>query len=141
MTVPTFEVGTEIPALNIPRIRRATLALFAGASGDHHPIHIDIDFAHSVGYEDVFAHGMLTMAYLGRLLTNWIPQSDLRSFGGRFIAPVPINAELRCRGRITSRGENEFGLCVVAIDLTVNLADDTAVFIGDAIVAVPTDGR
>ena len=45
------------------------LALFAGASGDHNPIHIDIDFARKAGMPDVFAHGMLSMAWLGRLLT------------------------------------------------------------------------
>ena len=44
------------------RSRRATLALFAGASGDHNPIHIDLDVARSAGLDDVFAHGMLSMA-------------------------------------------------------------------------------
>ncbi len=40
-------------------VDRTTLALFAGASGDHNPIHIDIDFARRAGMPDVFAHGML----------------------------------------------------------------------------------
>lgn len=60
------EVGTELPALEIEKITRTTLALFGGASGDHNPMHIDIDVAKSAGLEDVFAHGMLSMAYLGR---------------------------------------------------------------------------
>ena len=51
--------------LAIEPISRTTLALFAGASGDHHPVHIDLDHARSTGNQDVFAHGMLTMAYLG----------------------------------------------------------------------------
>ena len=63
-------VGTEIPALELPPITRTTLALYAGASGDHNPVHIDIDFAKKAGMPDVFAHGMLSMAYLGRMLTN-----------------------------------------------------------------------
>ena len=51
-------------------ISRLTLALFAGASGDHNPIHVDLDFARAAGMDDVFAHGMLSMAYLGRMLTE-----------------------------------------------------------------------
>ena len=83
--------GTELPALPLAPISRTTLALFAGASGDHNPIHIDLDVARSAGLEDVFAHGMLSMAYLGRLLTGWVPQSRLRSFGVRFVAITPCS--------------------------------------------------
>ena len=43
-------------------ITRTTLALYAGASGDHNPMHIDIDFAKKAGFPDVFAQGMLVMA-------------------------------------------------------------------------------
>ncbi|MDB4032643.1 MaoC/PaaZ C-terminal domain-containing protein [Porticoccaceae bacterium] len=49
-------VGTQIPPLTLPPISRYTLALFAGASGDHNPIHIDSDFAKASGMPDVFAH-------------------------------------------------------------------------------------
>ena len=62
--------GTELPPLVVDPISRTTLALFAGASGDHNPIHIDLDVARSAGLDDVFAQGMLSMAYLGRLLTQ-----------------------------------------------------------------------
>ena len=40
-----LQVGDEIPSYTTPSISRTTLALFAGASGDHNPMHIDIDFA------------------------------------------------------------------------------------------------
>ena len=79
-----ISVGTEIPALVLPPITRTTLALYAGASGDHNPVHIDIDFAKKAGMPDVFAHGMLSMAYLGRMLTNWQPQIKLKRFSNRF---------------------------------------------------------
>ena len=64
----TVEVGTVLPPLTLPRISRTTLALFAGSSGDHNPIHIDLDVAKSAGLDDVFAHGMLSMAYAGEEL-------------------------------------------------------------------------
>ena len=40
-----LEIDQDLPELILPPISRTTLALFAGASGDHNPIHIDLDFA------------------------------------------------------------------------------------------------
>jgi acyl dehydratase len=99
------KVGESIPSLITPRISRVTLALFAGASGDHNPIHIDLDYARQAGMNDVFAHGMLTMAYLGRLLTNWAPQTALRQFSVRFVAITRLNEQLTCTGHVVERTE------------------------------------
>lgn len=137
MTVTTqIELGTELPPLGLAPISRATLALFAGASGDHNPIHIDIDNAKSAGMDDVFAHGMLSMAYLGRLLTNWVPQRDIRSFGVRFAAITPVHATPTCTGRVTSI-EDVDGERRARIELAVTLADGTTTLAGDAVVALP----
>ncbi len=90
---PAFDavsVGDPLPPLLLPPVTRTTLALFAGASGDHNPIHIDIDFARAAGMPDVFAHGMLSMAWLGRLLTTWAPQQALREFDVRFSAMTRV---------------------------------------------------
>lgn len=87
------QAGTELPPLTVAPISRATLALFAGASGDHNPIHIDLDVARSAGLDDVFAHGMLSMAYLARLLTDWVPQERLRSVQVRFAAITPVHGQ------------------------------------------------
>ena len=57
-------VGALLPPLELAPITRLDLALYAGASGDHNPVHVDIDFARAAGLDDVFAHGMLSMAYL-----------------------------------------------------------------------------
>ena len=93
------EVGTELPPVLAPPVTRTTLALFAGASGDHNPIHIDIDFARASGVEDVFAHGMLSMGYLARVLTGWVPQERIRSFSARFTERTPIGGRPACSGR------------------------------------------
>lgn len=95
--------GDEIPALTKPPISRTTLALFAGASNDHNPIHIDIDVAKAAGMEDVFAQGMLSMAYLGQLLTNWVEQSRIRSFGVRFDAITQLKDEITCTGTVIEK--------------------------------------
>jgi len=94
------EIGQELPSLQCGPITRTTLALFAGASGDPNPIHIDTDFARASGLEDVFAHGMLSVGYLGRLLTRWAPQERLRSWSVRFLAITPVNAQLTLTGRV-----------------------------------------
>lgn len=99
-TVQTLAPGDELEPLVLPPITRATLALFAGASGDHNPIHIDIDFAQAAGMPDVFAHGMLSMGYLSRLLTERFPAGSLREFKVRFAALTLVHDVIVCRGRV-----------------------------------------
>ena len=121
--------GTALPTLPLPPISRTTLALFAGASGDHNPIHIDLDVARSAGLDDVFAHGMLSMAYLSRLLTGWVPQSRIRSFQARFVAITPVLGVPTCEGSVRSV---EDGLAT--LDLVVRLADGTTTMTGTAVI-------
>jgi acyl dehydratase len=128
-------VGTELPPLKIAPISRLTLALFAGASGDHNPMHVDLDVAKSVGLPDVFAHGMLSMAYLGRLLTNWVSQERIRSYRVRFAAITPVHGEPTCTGRVTHIDDIEGERCAT-VELAVTLADGTTILTGDAVVAI-----
>lgn len=128
-------VGTELPPLTVEPISRLTLALFAGASGDHNPMHVDIDAAKSVGLPDVFAHGMLSMAYLGRLLTNWVPQQRVRSYRVRFVAITPVHGEPTCTGRVT-RIDDVDGERRATVELSVRLSDGTTTLTGDAVVAL-----
>jgi len=128
-------VGTELPALELPAISRTTLALFAGASGDHNPIHLDSDIAKSAGLDDVFAQGMLSMAYLGRLLTNWVAQESIRDFEVRFSAITPIHGQPTCRG-IVSAIEDVDGETLATVDVSVTLSDGTATLSGRAHVAI-----
>ncbi|MGE2716775.1 MaoC/PaaZ C-terminal domain-containing protein [Mycolicibacterium litorale] len=133
--IADLEAGTEIPALAVQPITRTTLALFAGASGDHNPIHIDLDAAKEAGFDDVFAHGMLSMAYLGRLITSWVPQSKLRSLSTRFSAITPVHAQPTCTGTVTSVDEVD-GERRATIDVQIALADGTVTLRGEAVVAV-----
>ncbi|MBM4186660.1 MAG: dehydratase [Gemmatimonadetes bacterium] len=97
-------IGTALPALTLPPLNRATLALYAGGSGDHVPLHIDAAFAKNAGYPDVFMHGMLGMAYVGRMLTEWMPQSRLKQFSGRFVAITYPDEQLTATGRVVEHG-------------------------------------
>ncbi|NMK48293.1 MaoC family dehydratase [Achromobacter sp. Bel] len=97
--------GDALPAFTAGPVSRHALALYCGASGDHNPIHVDLDFARSAGMDDVFAHGMLSAAYLARLLTTWAPQSALREFAVRFVAITHVGDEVRCTGQVVERFE------------------------------------
>lgn len=126
-----MNVGQMLPAFEAPPVSRATLALFAGASGDHNPVHIDTDAAKAAGYDDVFAQGMLSMAYLAQLLTNWVPQSRIRELRGRFLAITPVHARPTCTGEVVSTTAD--GL--IRVDLRVTLADGTTTMEGSALVS------
>jgi acyl dehydratase len=92
--------GDMLPPLIVAPLTRATCALFAGASGDHNPIHIDIDAARDAGLPDVIGHGMLSMALVARLVTDWVPRSSLRSLDVRFMEPMNIGDAVTCSGRV-----------------------------------------
>lgn len=125
-----MKTGDVLPSLELPEISRTTLALYAGASGDHNPMHIDLDVARSGGMDDVFAHGMLSMAYLGRLLTNYVPQERIRTYSVRFASITPLHAKPTCTGTVT---KVEDGLA--HLDIAVTLSDGTVTLRGDAVLA------
>jgi len=103
---PAVAVGDRIVHKTFPPITRHRLALYCGASGDHNPIHVDIDFARAAGFPDVFAHGMLVMAYLGQSLTDAVDPSRIRSFSTRFAAITRLGATLTCEGTVTELFEH-----------------------------------
>jgi acyl dehydratase len=99
------KVGDEIPKLVLPPISRHQLALYCGGSGDHNPIHVDIDFARKFGFKDVFAHGMLSMAFLGRVVTGWVPQKQVRGLGTRFTSITWVGDVITVSGKVTGKRE------------------------------------
>jgi acyl dehydratase len=129
-----IQVGDELPELQLPPVDRTTLALFAGASGDHNPIHIDTDFARRAGMPDVFAQGMLGMAWLARMITNWRPQSTLRRFEVRFLGITHLGNAIRCSGRVVEKLEHNGEWCV-RIELQAANQFDQAKIVGEALVA------
>ena len=96
-------VGSELPLHEAEPISRLTLALYCGASGDHNAIHVDVDYARAAGQDDVFAHGMLAMAYLARQLTGWVPQPALRSLKARFVAITHVGDRISCSGTVVEK--------------------------------------
>lgn len=130
-----IQVGDTLPPLQMPPVDRTRLALFAGASGDHNPIHIDLDFARRAGFPDVFAQGMLGMAWLGRLVTNWVPQSQLRSLNVRFVGITHLRNAITCTGRIVEKLEHGSERCVRIELHSANQYGEVKI-VGDALVAL-----
>ena len=133
--IKTLKAGDKLEPLTQKPISRSTLALFAGASGDHNPIHIDIDFAKSVGLDDVFAHGMLGMAYLGRFLTLFTDQKNLRSYSVRFSSITQVGAELKCSGKVTEIFE-EKDEKFMKLELSATDQNNDVKLMGDAVIAL-----
>ena len=137
MKTPRFDeiqVGDTLPALNLPPISRTTLALFAGASGDHNPIHIDTDFARKAGMPDVFAQGMLSMAWLGRLITQWVPQSQLRRFDVRFQGITHLANAISCTGRVMEKRDADRS---VRVEVQSSNQHGQTKIAGDAWISLP----
>lgn len=91
--------------------------------------------AKSAGLDDAFAQGMLSMAYLGRLLTNWVPQDRIRTFNVRFAAITPVLAQPTAQGQVTEITEHD-GERLATLEVAVTLADGTVTLAGTAVVAL-----
>mgnify|MGYP000580532030 CR=1 FL=1 len=87
-----IEVGAELPE-KIFYLDREMLKRYADASGDQNPIHQNEEFAVSVGLPNVIAHGMLTMALVGKYVSDFAGGSaKVVEFGARFTKPVIVPA-------------------------------------------------
>ncbi len=87
-----IEVGADLPE-KIFYVDREMLKRYADASGDQNPIHQNEEFAVSVGLPNVIAHGMLTMALVGKYISDFAGGSaKVVEFGARFTKPVIVPA-------------------------------------------------
>ena len=113
---------------------RAMLKAYADASGDQNPIHQNEDFAKAVGLPDVIAHGMLTMALVGKFVTDWAGgSSKVNHFGARFIKPVIVpvdtDVDLTVTGTVTEVTDR-----TISIELTATSAGIKVLGMATAIV-------
>lgn len=129
-SAPSFEgvtEGTELPEARI-RIRREDLIRYCGASGDFNVIHWNERAARSVGLPDVIAHGMLTMAAAGRIVTDWVGDPGaVREYMVRFSRPVVVpdddeGAELLVSARVAKKLPDS----QVRVDITARTGSDAS---------------
>jgi acyl dehydratase len=100
---------------------------YADASGDHFAIHLDDDFARSVGLPGRIVHGLCTMAFAGRAVLEAVGVDDPRDVGRlavRFSAPLFPGDVLTTR--VWKLGEKVYGFVAAGSDGTPVIKDGRA---------------
>ncbi len=120
-----IEVGTELPS-KVFYLDRALLKQYADASGDQNPIHQNEEFALSVGLPNVIAHGMLTMALVGKYVSDFAGGSaNVLEYGARFTKPVIVPAgekvDLTVSATITEVSDGKISLSISATSAGVKV--------------------
>jgi len=122
--------GDTLPPL-VVRMTRLDLVKYAGASGDFNPIHWSERFAVGVGLPNVIAHGMLTMALAGRLVTAWIGDpAAVVGYSARFTRPVVVpdddeGVELELTGTVKAVDDEGDGARIATVAITAAVTGKT----------------
>jgi acyl dehydratase len=132
------EAGAVLPQASYP-VSRLSLIRYCGASGDFNVIHWNDRLARAAGLPGVIAHGMLTMAQAGRLVTDWAgPAAVVTEFDVRFSAPVLVpdddaGATIDVGGQVREK----LGDGRVALTLTARSAGTKVLARARAVVRLP----
>jgi acyl dehydratase len=97
------KVGDELPPLVKPPVDRLQIARYAGASQDWNPLSVDEQHARNAGFPSVLVPAMISMGFLGELVTDWVRGARLRRFQARFVKIVWPGDVLTSRGRVVDR--------------------------------------
>lgn len=117
--------------LTLAPIGAVDLALYAAASGDLNPLHLDAEVARAAGFERPIAQGMRTMACVARLFTQHFGATALRSLNTRFVGTAALGDALVMRATLTQADGRS-----ASYELTVQTAGSAPVVSGTARVAL-----
>jgi acyl dehydratase len=131
------KIGDELPPLVKGPIQQIQLTRYAGASGDFNPIHQDDEFARAAGMGGVFAHGMLSMGFVGQVVTDWAGAGQVRKLGVRFAGLVRLKDTVTCRGRVLAKSSKD-DVNLVDLEVWAENQKGDKVVTGKATVALPT---
>ncbi|QCQ90004.1 FAS1-like dehydratase domain-containing protein [Rhodococcus sp. SGAir0479] len=131
-----FAVGSVWATRLVEDLSRAQLVMYAGASGDFHPLHSDDVYARDRGYPGVFAHGMLTMGMTGRAITDRVGHANVLSFGGRILSQVWPGDTLTARTEVTGLREDDERAAVADLAVVTVNQSGARVFSGVAVVGI-----
>ncbi|HJP66815.1 MAG TPA: MaoC/PaaZ C-terminal domain-containing protein [Actinomycetota bacterium] len=118
------EEGQEVFSVS-KLVKREDVKAYADASGDQNPLHQDDNFARSVGFPGIIAHGMFSMAHLTNSLTDWVGDPGaLRRIKVQFRAPVFMDETLVAKGKIQSL-DPETKTATLSVSAEVDRAGET----------------
>lgn len=125
-----FHVGDSWERVVADGLTRTQIVMYAGASGDFHPVHHDEVVAREMGYPTIFAHGMLTMGLTAGLLTDIVGDEGLTRYGARMVAQVWPGDVLTATVTVEAARGDEVDLAVRTVNqegVVVLLGSATAV--------------
>ena len=106
-------VGDEAPVVS-HTLTRTDLVKYAGASGDFNPMHTDEVSAKAAGLPSVFGHGMFSMGFLGRAVTDWAGAGNLKVYSVRFTKQTWPGETLSTKIVVTGKEQTDEGKVIVA---------------------------
>ena len=130
--------------MNLPEVRKEItqpkINLYAEASQDFNPIHIDEDFARKTAAGGTIAHGMLVLSYVSQMMTNAFGRSWMA--GGRlnvrFKTPARPGDTVTVNGKIDRLDRQEERTLVMCEVICSNQNSET-IITGEARVEVKND--
>jgi acyl dehydratase len=101
-------VGQELLPIVKKAITPEQLHLYADASGDRNPIHLDEKFAKEAGFPSVIVHGMLPMAFMADALLANFPEKEFKvtKLRARFRKVTFPGNHLTCGGTVRKVSED-----------------------------------
>ncbi len=132
LSASKLRVGDKHSEVVVDDLTRTQLVMYAGTSGDYNPLHTDDIYTREVaGYPGVFAHGMLSMGLTGKMLTNFVGDGRLKTFGVRFTNIVWPGDTLTSTATVAEIRDDDDGPIVDLVLETVN-QDGKSVITGNA---------
>jgi acyl dehydratase len=128
LSAKRIRVGESREQVVVDDLKRSQIVMYAGASGDFHPVHTDERFARATGLPGVFAHGMLTMGMTGRVVTDRFGAENVKKYGVRFTNQVWPGDDLKAKA-VVEAVRQEKGETLV--DLTITTTNQK----GDVVVS------
>lgn len=132
-----LSAGMSLPTLT-KLVTQRQINLYAEASRDFNPIHIDAEFARKTSLGGTVAHGMLILSYISELMVSNFGKGWLTSgrLSVRFKAPTRPGDTITVSGRITEVQQQD-GFVSIHCDVLCHNQHNEAVIIGETKVSVP----
>jgi len=103
-----IKVGYEITPV-VKEITQEKINKYADASKDYNPLHVDPEFAKNTMFGGTIAHGLLSLAYISQMMTNWVSKAWIS--GGElevtFLAPVRPGDTITSKGKVIDKDEGK----------------------------------
>ena len=130
MTIDEFKalVGKHVATSDWLEVDQSRIDMFADATGDHEPIHVDPVAAADLPYGQTIAHGFLTLSLIAAFYQNCFPRIDGRKYGlnyglnrVRFLVPVLSGKRVRGHFNLLSLLEKQPGNYQFTIEVSVEI--------------------